>query len=189
MSQENNTKSDAGQFKGRQHLKTPSNTAFNWQRSAEVSVKFVESRNPESGRSVGRPPKLIDAHSEYLSKTATILGAVSVLGTVSALGVVNVKVRIPKAIQSKKRKLEGNKEDKEAMDVAKRTVGTITGHYFNTIASTLNMMDQYEDFKDHYLIVDNAPIHEHKNIKFYVESRGYNCVHLPPYSLELNPMK
>jgi transposase len=50
-------------------------------------------------------------------------------------------------------------------------------------------MDQYEDFKGHYLIMGNAPIHEHENIKFYVESRGYSCVHLPPYSPELNPME
>ena len=50
-------------------------------------------------------------------------------------------------------------------------------------------MDQYEDFKGHYLIMGNAPIHEHENIKLYVESRSYSCVHLPPYSPELNPME
>lgn len=46
-------------------MKIPSSTAFNWQKSDEVSDKFVESRNPESGRPVGRSPKLTDAHREY----------------------------------------------------------------------------------------------------------------------------
>ncbi|KAG1031421.1 hypothetical protein G6F43_013958 [Rhizopus delemar] len=117
------------------------------------------------------------------SKTTTILGAIS------PHGVVNVKVRTPKVVQSKKRKLEGNKEDKEVTDNAKRTVGTVAGHYFNFIASTLDIMDQHEEFKGHYLIMDNAPIHKHEDIKIYVESRGYGCVHLPPYSPELNPIE
>ncbi len=43
------------------------------------------------------------------SKMTTILGAISLLG------VVDVKVRTPKVFQSKKRKLGGNKEDKEVM--------------------------------------------------------------------------
>ena len=50
-------------------------------------------------------------------------------------------------------------------------------------------MDQYEDFKGHYLIMGNAPIHEHENIKLYVESRSYRCVHLPPYSPGFNPIE
>lgn len=72
------------------------------------------------------------------------------------------------------------------MDGAKRTVGTVTGHYFNFIASTPDIMDKHEEFKGYYLIMDNAPIHKHEDIKLFVESRGYDCVHLPPYSPELN---
>lgn len=49
-------------------------------------------------------------------------------------------------------------------------------------------MDRHEEFKGHYFVMDNAPIHKHKDIKLYVESRGYGYVHLPPYSPELNLM-
>ncbi|KAG1473224.1 hypothetical protein G6F56_001073 [Rhizopus delemar] len=41
----------------------------------------------------------------------------------------------------------------------------------------------------HYVVMDNAPIHTHKNIKKYIEYRGYKCVHLPTYSPELNPIE
>ncbi|EIE81272.1 hypothetical protein RO3G_05977 [Rhizopus delemar RA 99-880] len=122
-------------------------------------------------------------------KTKTKSKMTTILGAISPHGVVNVKVRAPKVVQSKNRKLEGNKEDKEVMNNAKRTVGTVTGHYFNFIASTLDMMDQHEEFKGHYLIMDNAPIHKHEDIKIYVESCGYGCVHLPPYSPEMNPIE
>ncbi|EIE90456.1 hypothetical protein RO3G_15167 [Rhizopus delemar RA 99-880] len=117
------------------------------------------------------------------SKMTTILGAIS------PFGVVNMKVRTPKVVQSKKRKLGGNKEDERDIDSVKRTVGTVTGHYFNFIANTLDVMDRHEEFKGHYIVMDNAPIHKHEDIKLYIESRGYNCVHLPPYSPELNPIE
>ncbi|EIE80821.1 hypothetical protein RO3G_05526 [Rhizopus delemar RA 99-880] len=117
------------------------------------------------------------------SKMTTILGAIS------PFGVVNMKVRTPKVVQSKKRKLRGNKEDERDIDSVKRTVGTVTGHYFNFIANTLDVMDRHEEFKGHYIVMDNAPIHKHRDIKLYIESRGYNCVHLPPYSPELNPIE
>ncbi|KAG1053493.1 hypothetical protein G6F43_004434 [Rhizopus delemar] len=64
-------------------------------------------------------------------KTKTKSKMTTILGAISPHGVVNVKVRAPKVVQSKNRKLEGNKEDKEVMNNAKRTVGTVTGHHFN----------------------------------------------------------
>jgi transposase len=39
------------------------------------------------------------------------------------------------------------------------------------------------------LIMDNAPIHINEDIKSVIEGRGYRCVYLPPYSLELNPIE
>ncbi|CAO3666780.1 unnamed protein product [Rhizopus stolonifer] len=78
---------------------------------------------------------------------------------------------------------------KKDKDDAKRTVGTVTGHYFNFIASTLDIMDQIKEFKGHYLIMDSATIHKHEDTKLYVEKRDYSCVHLPPYSPELNPIE
>ncbi|KAG0934948.1 hypothetical protein G6F57_008816 [Rhizopus arrhizus] len=37
--------------------------------------------------------------------------------------------------------------------------------------------------------MDNAPIHTHEDIQKHIESRGYGCVYLPPYSPELNPIE
>lgn len=50
-------------------------------------------------------------------------------------------------------------------------------------------MNQYEEFKGHYLIMDNCPIHNHGDIRKYIEAHGYGCVYLPPYSPELNPIE
>ena len=43
--------------------------------------------------------------------------------------------------------------------------------------------------KDHYIFMDNVPIHKHENIKKYIKHRGHKCVYLPTYSLELNPIE
>jgi transposase len=50
-------------------------------------------------------------------------------------------------------------------------------------------MDRHEQFRGHYLVMNNAPIHTHEDIQKHIESRGYGCVYLPPYSLELNPIE
>ncbi|CEG70057.1 hypothetical protein RMATCC62417_06023 [Rhizopus microsporus] len=84
-------------------------------------------------------------------------------------------------VSSKKRKVNGA--------AARRTIGTVTGHYFNFIASTLDILDKREKFKGNYIVMDNAPIHTAEDIEKYVVGRGYGCVHLPPYSPELNPIE
>jgi transposase len=50
-------------------------------------------------------------------------------------------------------------------------------------------MDKHGVFKGNYIIVDNAPIHKSKDIQDYVESRGYRCIYLLPYSPELNQIE
>jgi hypothetical protein len=65
----------------------------------------------------------------------------------------------------------------------------LLSYYFNFLASTLDVMDKYEEFKGHYLIMDNASIHKNKDIQLYIKSRGYRCVYLSPYSSELNPIE
>ena len=50
-------------------------------------------------------------------------------------------------------------------------------------------MDKYPEMKGHYLLMDNAPIHTSKLIRTTIESRGYKCIYLPPYSPELNPIE
>ncbi|KAG0736280.1 hypothetical protein G6F57_014189 [Rhizopus arrhizus] len=54
---------------------------------------------------------------------------------------------------------------------------------------TLDEMDKYPHMKGHYIVMDNAPIHTHENIKKYIEYRGYKGVYLPTYSPELNPIE
>ncbi|GAA5813633.1 hypothetical protein MFLAVUS_007117 [Mucor flavus] len=64
----------------------------------------------------------------------------TIVGAVSARGIINIKT-------------------------AGRSSGTFTGHYFNFIASTLDVLDRYEEFKGYYLIMDNAPIHTADSIE------------------------
>ncbi|KAI7876055.1 hypothetical protein K492DRAFT_135768 [Lichtheimia hyalospora FSU 10163] len=37
--------------------------------------------------------------------------------------------------------------------------------------------------------MDNAPIHTASDISKYIENRRYQCLYLPPYSPELNPIE
>ena len=85
-----------------------------------------------------------------------------VIGAISPYGVVNIKVKSLKVTEpSKKRKAAPG----GSVVVGKGKGGTVTGHYFNFIAMTLNVMDKHELFKGHYLVMDNAPIHKHTNIR------------------------
>lgn len=115
------------------------------------------------------------------AKTITILGAIS------PFGVVNVKVRRPYEVSSKKRKLPGKAQASSSQAV--KTTGTVAGHYFNFVASTIDVLDQHEEFKDSYILMDNCPIHNSNDISRYVAKRGYRCVYLPPYTPELNPIE
>lgn len=67
--------------------------------------------------------------------------------------------------------------------------GAVANHYFNFSVHTLNAMDQYEKFKDYYIVMDNAPIHTSKNIQLCIESRDDECIYLPSYSPKLTPIK
>lgn len=111
---------------------------------------------------------------------------ITILGAIASYGVLNISVRRPKRTEpSKKRKVGG-----AATSVANRGKGgTVTGHYFNFVAATLDVLDRHEQLKGHYIVMDNAPIHTHLDIQKYIEQRGYGCIYLPPYSPELNPIE
>lgn len=120
------------------------------------------------------------------AKTTTILGAIS------PYGIVNISVRRPRATAPSKKKKKKRKTAGSSKTVATNSSSkgaTVTGHYFNFIASTLDVMDQHEEFTGHYLVMDNAPIRMHADIEKYTDKRGYRCVYLPPYSPELNPIE
>ncbi|KAG0758535.1 hypothetical protein G6F62_006361 [Rhizopus arrhizus] len=57
------------------------------------------------------------------------------------------------------------------------------------IQERLDWVHHYPHMKGYYLVMDNAPIHTSEDIAKYVESRGYHCVYLPPYSPGLNPIE
>ncbi|KAG1179506.1 hypothetical protein G6F70_007714 [Rhizopus microsporus] len=115
------------------------------------------------------------------AKTITILGAIS------PFGVVDVKVSRSYETSSKKRKLPGKAQASDSQAI--KTTCTVAGHYFNFVASTIDVLDQHEQFKDCYILMDNCPIHNSEDIPRYVVKRGYRYVYLPPYSPELNPIE
>ncbi|EIE76263.1 hypothetical protein RO3G_00967 [Rhizopus delemar RA 99-880] len=49
--------------------------------------------------------------------------------------------------------------------------GTVTGHYFNSIASILDVLDQLEQLKSNYIAMDNTPI-----TRILVENKLSNAV-------------
>lgn len=86
----------------------------------------------------------------------------TIIGAISSSGIINVQMKIPKVTApSKKRKGPGGATKKP--DAGKG--GTVTGHYFNFIASTINIMNQFEEFKGNYLVIDNCPIHKNAEIR------------------------
>lgn len=69
-------------------------------------------------------------------------------------------------------------------------IGTSTGHYLNFLRGTLDQLDKYPELKGFYLVMDNAPIHNHEEIvDTLITSRGYRRIYLPPYSPERNPIE
>ncbi|CAO3694756.1 unnamed protein product [Rhizopus stolonifer] len=100
---------------------------------------------------------------------------ITILGAIASYSVLNISVRRPKRTEpSKKRKVGG-----ATTPVAnKGKGGTVTGHYFNFVTATLDVLDQHEQFKGHYIVMDNALIHTHLDIQKYIEQRGTILVSL-----------
>lgn len=85
----------------------------------------------------------------------------------------------------KKRRLGQDQRDQSK----KASTGTNTDHYIAFLISLMNELDKFPAMKGSYLIMDNAPIHVSEKIDKLVETRGYHCVYLSPYSPELNPIE
>lgn len=77
------------------------------------------------------------------------------------------------------RKVKGNPK-------AKKTVGTVLGHYFDLISAALDALDRHEQLKGHCLIMANGPIHNSDQIAKLIASRRYGCVYIPSYFREFS---
>lgn len=108
------------------------------------------------------------------AKTTTILCAIS------ASGLIQCNLRLLQASTRKRKRTN-------ASEVIYR--GTVTDHYLSFLKATMDAMDKFNNMKEHYLVMDNAPIYKAETISRYIESRGYRCAYLPSYSPELNPIE
>lgn len=143
---------------------------------------FDINMRPSTARSArGTPAVIITPSTKAASHT--------ILGAISSMGVVNIEIRVP--VPPKKIKVVGSRKRKATAPIKTSSAGTNAGHYINFIKKTLDQMDKYPEMKGFYLIMDNSPIHDKKDgeIDRMIESRGYKCVYLPPYSPELNPIE
>ncbi|KAG2190476.1 hypothetical protein INT47_003004, partial [Mucor saturninus] len=143
---------------------------------------FDINMRPSTARSArGTPAIVVTPSTKAISHT--------ILGAISAMGVINIEIRVP--VPPKKMKVVGSRKRKASAPKKPSFGGTNSGHYLNFIKKTLDQMDKYPEMKGFYLIMDNSPIHDKKDgdIDHIIESRGYKCVYLPPYSPELNPIE
>ena len=125
---------------------------------------------------VGKPAKI---------KVPTQRGvSITILGAMCEKGIVNLSLRNPSAVVSKKkRKLTYY----TTADVNGR-IGTRTNHYLAFLTKTMDVLDA-AGLQGRYLIMDNAPIHTSQDVQNLITSRGYHCIYLPPYSPFLNPIE
>lgn len=110
--------------------------------------------------------------------------SITILGAICAAGIINLSLRKPQAVASrKKRKLGSDKHE-----AVNGRVGTRSEHYLEFLNSVMDVLDQ-ASLKGKYLVMDNAPIHSPRVIQETVQRRGYHCLYLLPYSPFLNPIE
>jgi hypothetical protein len=84
----------------------------------------------------------------------------TILGDISSVEVINLSIRVPKELP-KVRKIQGGKKRKnpEAASNEEGPKGTTVGHYLRFLRETLDILDNYDQMRGFYVIMDNAPIH------------------------------
>jgi transposase len=158
-----------------------------WEANPELDYRkncvFIDEAgfNLHTQRSYGRSRKGTPAKG--IVPTAKGI-TITILGAISQAGVIDISLKKPQATSiSKKRRAN----DTTAMVVNGR-VGTRTEHFLTYISNVMDVLDR-NNMKGHYLVMDNAPIHTPVKIRELIESRGYRCLYLPPYSPFLNPIE
>ncbi|CAO3682639.1 unnamed protein product [Rhizopus stolonifer] len=99
---------------------------------------------------------------------------ITILGAMCKKGIVNITLRHPTAVVSRKRRKLGFAESG-----------------FNVVNGLAIIMDILEqnDIKGRFLVMDNAPIHRSPEMQNLISSSGYKYIYLPPYSPFLNPIE
>ncbi|KAL1929533.1 hypothetical protein VTP01DRAFT_1671 [Rhizomucor pusillus] len=87
-----------------------------------------------------------------VTRPTTRANITSILGAISATDLIAVGVKKPRP--AKKRKADGYMSS-----------GIVTGRYISFLKLTLDEMDKHPHMRGHYVVMDNAPIHTHENIK------------------------
>ena len=109
---------------------------------------------------------------------------VSILGSITDAGVIDISLKQPQAAaMSKKRKGNGR-----SVAVVNGRIGTRMEHYLAYLSNVMDVLDR-NNMKGHYFVMDNAPVHAPATVRAFIESRGYKCLYLPPYSPFLNPIE
>ena len=120
---------------------------------------------------------------KFIQVTANFTAKHSILGAISEAGVIDISLKNRKPAVVKKRNGNG-----KVVSVVKGRIGTRTEHYLAYLSNIMDVLDRNE-MKGHYLVMDNAPIHTPSAVRDSIESRGYKCLYLPPYSPFLNPIE
>jgi transposase len=107
---------------------------------------------------------------------------ISLIGAICNKGLVNVSLRKPSTMVSRKRRADGT-----MVNVSER-VGTRTEHFLNYLKTLLNVLDA-SNLKGYYILMDNASIHTSNEVKELITSRGYRYKYFPPYSPFLNAIE
>jgi hypothetical protein len=109
---------------------------------------------------------------------------ITILGAISQVGIIDVSLKKAQAVfVTKKRKVYDT-----TATVINGRVGTRTEHFLAYISKVMDVLNRH-GIKGNYLVMDNAPIDTPSKLRGFIDSRGYQCLFLPPYSPFLNPIE
>lgn len=110
---------------------------------------------------------------------------ITIIGAISSASIIDVSLRASEMLGSASKK---RSNDGKVIKVT-ANVGTRTEHFYNNyLQNVLKALDS-NDLRGQYIIMDNAFIHKNASIRQLIESQGYKCIYLPPYSPFLNPIE
>ncbi|EAZ62803.2 Mucin-like not chitinase - possible cell wall mannoprotein [Scheffersomyces stipitis CBS 6054] len=87
----------------------------------------------------------------------------TVMGAVNSKGIVQLNLKKPFRNVAKKRKTASARRD-QANEDRDESVGTTTGHFKYFVLDVLSTLDLYPEYRNCYLIMDNASVHKNHSI-------------------------